>query len=66
MPSTKHSDSLSFVMQDPNDLELYLTSNIFLPDVNNEHVDKKEQYAENLASLQRLVLFRFENDTTGQ
>jgi len=50
--------------KDPNDLELYLTSNIFLPDVNNEHVDKNEQYAENLASLERLVLFRFENDTT--
>jgi len=50
--------------KDPEDLELYLTNNIFLPDINNEHADKNQQYADNLAALEKLVLFRFENDTT--
>ena len=54
------------LLQDPGNLDEYLSSNIFLPDINNEHEDKKAQYADNLASLQRLVLYRFEDDTTGE
>lgn len=54
------------MLQDPNNLQSYLANNIFLPDVNNEHTDKKAQYADNLASLQRLVLYRFADDTTGE
>jgi len=50
--------------KDPHNLELYLANNIFLPDINNEHSDKKAEYANNLASLQRLVLYRFAEDTT--
>lgn len=42
----------------------YLTYNIFLPDVNNEKAIKSEQYRANLKSLQKLVLFRFEDDVT--
>lgn len=53
-------------VQDPHNLESYLANNIFLPDINNEKEDKHPQYADNLASLQRLVLYRFDDDTTGK
>lgn len=51
-------------MQDPFRLEEYLSANIFLPDINNERDVKNAMYAENLASLQRLVLYRFEKEYT--
>eukprot|EP00775_Hariotina_reticulata_P005960 gene5960-6199_t len=50
--------------KDPYNLESYLAYNIFLPDINNERKNKNQLYADNLASLQRLVLFMFEEDTT--
>lgn len=50
--------------KDPDNLDAYIRNNIFLPDINNEKEDKSPQYADNLASLQRLVLFRFDEDTT--
>lgn len=52
-------------VQDPHNLDEYLERNIFLPDINNEGEDKNADYADNLAALKRLVLFRFEDDTTG-
>jgi hypothetical protein len=52
-------------LQDPLQIDSYLRYNIFLPDINNEREDKNANYADNLAALQRLVLFRFEEDTTG-
>ena len=42
----------------------YLASNIFLPDINNEREVKIATYADNLASLERLVLYRFEKEYT--
>ncbi len=48
--------------KNPYELEQYLTHNPFLPDINNEHDTKQQHYATNLASLQRLVLFQFEQD----
>lgn len=45
-------------------MDEYLSDNIFLPDINNERAEKNATYAENLASLRRLVLFRFENEYT--
>lgn len=42
----------------------YLSDNIFLPDINNERAQKNATYADNLASLRRLVLFRFEKEYT--
>lgn len=50
--------------KDPYRMNDYLTYNIFLPDVNNEKAIKSEQYRANLKSLQKLVLFRFEDDVT--
>ena len=44
----------------------YLSSNPFLPDINNEvpgHV--KEQYKENLLALDNFTLIRFQSDITG-
>jgi palmitoyl-protein thioesterase len=52
-------------LQDPLQLDAYMRYNIFLPDINNERDDKNTNYADNLAALQRLVLFRFDEDTTG-
>ncbi|CAG8474457.1 3439_t:CDS:2, partial [Acaulospora colombiana] len=50
--------------QDPNNIELYMKLNIFLPDINNEYETKNETYARNLASLNKLVLVRFTEDVT--
>mmetsp|Transcript_37671 Transcript_37671/g.83889 ORF Transcript_37671/g.83889 Transcript_37671/m.83889 type:complete len:332 (+) Transcript_37671:101-1096(+) len=50
--------------KDPNHLSEYLHANIFLPDINNEKQVKSEQYKSNLASLDKLVLYRFTQDTT--
>ena len=46
-------------------MEAYLNSSIFLADINNEREEKNEQYAANLASLEKLVLFRFTFDIVG-
>ena len=50
--------------QDPYNLDGYLAANLFLPDINNELPAKNATYAVNLAALDRLVLFRFEDDWT--
>ncbi|WPG97763.1 alpha/beta-hydrolase [Acrodontium crateriforme] len=42
----------------------YLESSNFLADVNNERVLKNEKYAEKVASLEKFVMFVFEEDTT--
>lgn len=42
----------------------YLARNLFLADLNNERGTKDPQYAVNLASLEHLVLFRFQDDIT--
>ena len=52
------------LLQDPFRLPEYLTANPFLPDINNELEVKNATYAANLASLDRLVLYRFEDDFT--
>ena len=51
-------------MQDPYQIDLYLKYNIFLADINNDRAEKNLLYKENLASLRRLVLFRFRDDIT--
>ncbi|EGN99970.1 hypothetical protein SERLA73DRAFT_180317 [Serpula lacrymans var. lacrymans S7.3] len=54
--------------RDPDQLPLYLTANHFLTDINNEYApptdERNATYAENLASLQHLVLVLFKEDTT--
>eukprot|EP00877_Chromochloris_zofingiensis_P005879 jgi/Chrzof1/1544/Cz10g11240.t1 len=50
--------------KDPHALQQYLAANIFLPDINNEKLHKNQNYADNLASVKRLVMFRFSDDTT--
>lgn len=52
------------IIQDPFRMNEYLAGNIFLPDVNNERAVKNATYADNLASLERLVLYRFEKEYT--
>ena len=52
--------------KDPNNLDLYLECNVFLADVNNEHRKKSAAYADNLAALEKLVLYRFDEDSTGE
>lgn len=42
----------------------YLEHSNFLADINNEREDKNETYAENLASLDNLVMLVFEDDVT--
>lgn len=50
--------------RDPADLDSYLEYSNFLADINNERVLKNETYARNIAALENLVLYMFENDTT--
>ncbi|CAD7703062.1 unnamed protein product, partial [Ostreobium quekettii] len=50
-------------VKDPQDLHGYMKYNPFLPVINNEHADKNPQYRTNLASLEKLVLLRFEYDS---
>ncbi|KAI1802045.1 alpha/beta-hydrolase [Daldinia bambusicola] len=50
--------------RDPKDLGSYLEHSNFLADINNERERKNETYAKNIASLENLVLYVFENDTT--
>ncbi|KAI8628226.1 palmitoyl-protein thioesterase 1 [Xylariaceae sp. FL1651] len=50
--------------RDPTDLDSYLAYSNFLADINNERVLKNETYARNLAALENLVLYLFEDDTT--
>lgn len=42
----------------------YLTHSNFLADINNERVLKNVTYAKNLASLDKFVMYVFEDDTT--
>jgi len=49
--------------KDPMAREKYEVSNIFLPDINNELMQKNKTYKNNLITLEKLVLIRFgEND----
>jgi hypothetical protein len=54
--------------KDPLRLPEYLASNPFLPDINNERGPdgRNPLYGTNLASLERLVLYRFTKDDTGE
>ncbi|CAG8480793.1 7672_t:CDS:2, partial [Diversispora eburnea] len=50
--------------KDPENIDTYLEKNIFLPDINNEHMKKNVTYANNLSSLNKFVLIRFTEDRT--
>lgn len=51
--------------RDPSQMDTYLESNLFLPDINNEVQDSRnETYAHNLAGLNNLVLVLFTRDKT--
>ena len=45
-------------------MEAYLAHSAFLADINNERAAKNATYAASLASLARLVLYRFADDVT--
>ena len=48
---------------DPLTEEEYLQNSLFLADINNQGPVKNTSYRENLASLQNLVLVKFNQDT---
>jgi Ulp1 family protease len=48
---------------DPLQEELYLSHNVFLPDINNEDGSFNQTYKDNLVSLQNFVMVQFLNDT---
>ncbi|KAF9363015.1 hypothetical protein BGX34_005057 [Mortierella sp. NVP85] len=48
--------------KDPRNLALYLSKNIFLPDINNELVTKNAAYKDRLTSINKLVMFMFLED----
>ena len=51
-------------LQEPRNLASYKANNIFLADINNDRDTKNPLYRENLVSLQKFVMFRFQHDTT--
>lgn len=50
--------------RDPINLENYLEHSNFLADINNERILKNKTYKENLAKLERFVMYLFEDDGT--
>ncbi|KAF4980006.1 hypothetical protein FZEAL_3868 [Fusarium zealandicum] len=48
--------------RDPEDYDNYLENSKFLADINNERELKNEKYKANIASLQNLVMWMFEDD----
>ncbi|KAG0244129.1 hypothetical protein BGX31_009781 [Mortierella sp. GBA43] len=48
--------------KDPRNLATYLEKNIFLPDINNELAEKNPAYKERLISINKLVMFMFQED----
>lgn len=50
--------------RDPNQMEKYLEHSNFLADINNERALKNRKYKENLSSLERFVMYLFEDDET--
>lgn len=50
--------------RDPADLDKYLEHSNFLADINNEREVKNQVYKENIARLENLVMYMFEDDTT--
>ena len=50
--------------RDPTQYEQYLEHSNFLADINNERPFKNQVYKKNLASLENLVLYMFDEDTT--
>lgn len=50
--------------RDPENLPHYLASSNFLADVNNERPVKNKTYADNIASLNKFVMYMFADDTT--
>ncbi|KAJ5884794.1 hypothetical protein N7495_009304 [Penicillium taxi] len=49
--------------RDPEELDQYLEHSNFLADINNERAIKNEAYKKRLASLNKFVMYMFENDT---
>jgi len=49
--------------KDPMQISTYLSSSIFLADINNEHKTKNSQYKVNLSTLNKFVLFKWNEDT---
>ena len=50
--------------RDPGDLDSYLENSNFLADMNNEREVKNSKYKANMKSLDRFVMYIFEDDTT--
>ena len=50
--------------QEPRNLASYRAHNIFLADINNDRDTKNPLYKDNLSTLEKFVMFRFEHDTT--
>ena len=50
-------------VQEPHNIAAYKAHNVFLADINNDRDTKNSLYKENLASLDKFVMFRFKDDT---
>lgn len=50
--------------RDPENLSPYLESSNFLADINNERAIKNTTYADNIAKLNKFVMYMFANDKT--
>lgn len=50
--------------QEPRNIASYKANNIFLADINNDRDTKNSLYKDNLSTLDKFVMFRFQHDTT--
>lgn len=53
------------LVKNVDDLETYMQSSIYLPDINNEGPVKNQTYVSKIKQLDKLVLVRFSDDQTG-
>eukprot|EP01024_Parvocaulis_polyphysoides_P020024 TRINITY_DN191_c1_g2_i2.p2 TRINITY_DN191_c1_g2~~TRINITY_DN191_c1_g2_i2.p2 ORF type:complete len:146 (-),score=13.29 TRINITY_DN191_c1_g2_i2:354-791(-) len=66
MPKRKQKESRSVQAQyfkDPYEFQAYLSNSVFLAEINNDKTSKNKTYAQNLATLEKFVMVKFENDT---
>lgn len=50
--------------KEPRNIASYKAHNIFLADINNDRDTKNTLYKDNLSTLEKFVMFRFQHDTT--
>ncbi|KAK9455133.1 Alpha/Beta hydrolase protein [Dipodascopsis uninucleata] len=63
-PYAQNGVTVAQYYRNPDEYEQYLEYSGYLADINNERIEKNMTYAENLKSLEKLILYLFTEDET--